>query len=122
LHEWLHRAFASIGVTTHLSKIENKPAPGRCFIGAEQFDLVQGTLKIAGAAQRRNRQGLLIQGSVQQATGTRSRAEWEEAMLRTAAFCGPSEWQEFNPDRALVARVEELAMWKYSQRAYLERR
>jgi hypothetical protein len=39
--------------------------PGACFAGHERFDLLWRGRKIAGAAQRRNQLGLLIQGSVQ---------------------------------------------------------
>ena len=41
------------------------PLPGQCFVGHEKFDLLWHGRKIAGAAQRRNKLGLLIQGSVQ---------------------------------------------------------
>jgi lipoate-protein ligase A len=39
--------------------------PGQCFTGHEKLDLLWHGKKIAGAAQRRNQLGLLIQGSVQ---------------------------------------------------------
>ena len=42
---------------------------GPCFAGYEKFDVLWHGKKIAGAAQRRNKLGLLIQGSVQPIAG-----------------------------------------------------
>jgi lipoate-protein ligase A len=55
---------------------------GQCFAGYEKYDLLWRGRKIAGAAQRRNRFGLLIQGSVQPPPGL-LRAGWEQAMIET---------------------------------------
>src|SRR5712671_5568116 len=65
VHQWLLDAFALGGTTTMLAPVARKAEPGCCFAGYEQFDLLWRGGKIAGAAQRRKREGLLIQGSVQ---------------------------------------------------------
>src|SRR5947199_45832 len=65
VHEWIRAAFARLDVPTQLSPCCRKELPGQCFLGMEQFDILWQGKKIAGAPQRRNRQGLLIQGSVQ---------------------------------------------------------
>jgi len=65
VHEWIRAAFARLDVPTELSPCCRKEPPGQCFVGMEQFDILWQGKKIAGAAQRRNRLGLLIQGSVQ---------------------------------------------------------
>ena len=64
-HALLQAAFEKIGVETALAKSCRRPKPGECFEGHELHDLLWNGKKIAGAAQRRNHHGLLIQGSVQ---------------------------------------------------------
>ncbi len=119
-HAWIQAAFAVLGTETELAKCCKKSAPGQCFVGYEKHDLLWHGRKIAGAAQRRNRLGLLIQGSVQPPPIPVARAEWERAMLATAS--PPAAWPEFAPDHPLLARAAELVAQKYSQRAYNERR
>ena len=95
--------------------------PGQCFVGHEKFDLLWHGGKIAGAAQRRNQLGLLIQGSVQPPIPL-ARADWEKAM--GAAGCDEfgMAWSAFEPDPALRERAESLARQKYSQPEYIARR
>src|SRR3989440_3123817 len=64
LHQWIQTAFRETGLGTELSPGSSRQSLGQCFIGAEQFDLVWQGQKIAGAAQRRTRHGLLVQGSI----------------------------------------------------------
>ena len=92
--------------------------PGQCFLGHEKFDLLWHGKKIAGAAQRRTRAGLLIQGSVQPPPLGLRRADWEAAM--SAGMGGPGE--NFEPDATLRERSKILAAQKYSQTAFLKRR
>ena len=61
-HALLQQAFGEIGVETELAKSCRRPKPGECFEGHELHDLLWNGKKISGAAQRRNRHGLLIQG------------------------------------------------------------
>ena len=93
-----------------------------CFVGHEKFDLLRRGKKIAGAAQRRNRLGLLIQGSVQPPPGSPPRAGWEKAMGEAAGAEFGIAWTDFAPDPELRERAESLARQKYSQAAYLARR
>jgi len=65
LHQWIQSAFKRNGLGTELAPRPDRESVGQCFMGAEQFDVLWEKRKIAGAAQRRTRQGLLIQGSVQ---------------------------------------------------------
>lgn len=122
MHEWIHTAFAELGVNTNLAPQCRKEAPGQCFAGAEKFDLLWRGKKIAGAAQRRNRNGLLIQGSVQPPSLDVVRADWEQSMQETAPNLARITWVTLVSDAALVQRARELALGKYSQPAYNERR
>ena len=71
-----------------------------------------------GAAQRRNKLGLLIQGSVQPPPLTLARANWEQAMADEIQ----ARRVDFAPDEILLARVAELEAIKYSQSAYNRKR
>jgi lipoate-protein ligase A len=122
VHQWIQAAFARIGVAVELAPACHKTGPGRCFQGHEQFDLLCRGRKIAGAAQRRTRDGLLIQGSVQPAALSVSRVEWHKAMREAACVDYKISWQEFSPDTSLTDRAEELARQKYSQITYNEKR
>jgi lipoate-protein ligase A len=119
-HAWIQRAFAQLGVETELAPCCKKSAPGQCFVGYEKHDLLWRGRKIAGAAQRRNKRGLLIQGSVQPPPIELARAAWEEAMAD--AVEPRPQWVEFRPDEALLARAAELEATKYSQSAYNHKR
>lgn len=117
-HEWIQAAFGRLGVETELAPCCKKSAPGQCFVGYEKFDLLWRGRKIAGAAQRRNKLGLLIQGSVQPPPIGLQRADWETAMQKIAA----ARWGELEFDGTLRNRADELAAQKYSQPAFNQRR
>jgi lipoyl(octanoyl) transferase len=122
VHEWIQAAFAGLDVVTELAASPRKAGAGQCFVGYEQFDLLWRGRKIAGAAQRRRRDGLLIQGSVQAPPVGPSRTDWQQAMCAAARASQGVEWQEFAPDAALTGRALELARRKYSQDAYNQKR
>src|SRR5689334_11895309 len=119
VHEWLAGAFALAGLRTLLAPASQKAEPGRCFAGYELFDVLWRGQKLAGAAQRRKREGLLIQGSVQPAAIGVQRAVWEEAMREVAR---EARWQNWEPDQALNDRARELMQKKYSQTSYNQNR
>jgi lipoate-protein ligase A len=122
VHEWIQAAFRSLGIATELAPDCRKALPGQCFIGHEKFDVLWHGKKIAGAAQRRTRDGLLIQGSVQPPPIKISRAAWEQAMCDTAMVRYGVAWGEFNPVGSLLQRAAELARTTYSQPAHNQRR
>ena len=117
MHEWIVRAFAGIQIATELAPCCRKDAPGACFEGYEQFDVLWQGRKIAGAAQRRNQLGLLIQGSVQPPT-TCERAEWQSAMLREIPRTQFPAFEACTPDADLLERASGLAQFKYATEAY----
>ena len=121
IHEWIQSAFSKLNVATELAPSCKKSALGECFIGHEQFDLLWHGKKIAGAAQRRNKSGLLIQGSVQPPAISLARVDWENAMLAVAREEFSVEWDEFLPDAKLLSGAENFALEKYSQASYNQR-
>jgi lipoate-protein ligase A len=122
VHEWIRDAFARLAIATTLSPGRSRELPGQCFVGAEQFDLVCGEQKIAGAAQRRNRQGLLVQGSVQPPPAAAARNDWQQAMGAVASEKWRVQWLPLEPAAALNQRAEELVRRKYSLAAHNQRR
>lgn len=121
-HEWLRRAFARLGAEMELAPSCRKALAGQCFAGYEKLDLLWRGQKIAGAAQRRRRDGLLVQGSVQPPPLALSKGDWHRAMCDAAHLANGVSWQEFEPDEPLAKRAQELAGQKYSQASYNQKR
>jgi lipoate-protein ligase A len=130
VHEWIQSAFAKLNVATELAPTPHSELRtpnsemGQCFAGHEKFDLLWNGRKIAGAAQRRNQLGLLIQGSVQsRCIGiSLSRTGWQKAMCDAGSGERGTEWLEFEPDDPLRKRAESLVQQKYSQMVFIRKR
>jgi len=129
IHEWIQRAFAALAIETALapdkkSALGPRPpaASAACFVGHEKFDLLWHGQKIAGAAQRRNKLGLLIQGSVQPPPPAVSRGDWEQAMLAVGAAEFKAVWQGGELDAAVLAAANQLASRKFSRNEYNQKR
>ncbi|HVR34457.1 MAG TPA: hypothetical protein VMS21_01255 [Methylomirabilota bacterium] len=122
MHEWIHEAFKALSLPTDLSPCRQSDAPGQCFVGAERFDLLHEGRKLAGAAQRRNRLGLLIQGSIQPAPAGIPRGDWEQAMCNVLERDEAASWTPLTPAPSLRQRAHEFAERKYSRPAYNNKR
>ena len=122
VHTWIRDAFTRIGVDTVLSPCCRKEAPGQCFAGAERHDLLWQGRKIAGAAQRRNKQGLLIQGSIQPPPLSLAKADWQKAMRDVAAEQWRVAWRVLRTTAVPELRAKELARARYSRPEFNERR
>jgi lipoate-protein ligase A len=120
MHEWLQAAFESQGIAAQLAAARVVDGPGQCFLGAEQYDLVRAGLKLAGAAQRRRRDGLLIQGSVQPRGIELERAAFEQAVQDIGTTRWNIRWDSLPPSHHLNLdrRVNELVLAKYSRDEY----
>ena len=114
VHEALAATLRDAGVPAVTQSVRELPAEdmggapaGVCFQRAEIFDVVHGNSgeKIAGAAQKRNKHGLLFQGSIWRPAVGKT-VDWGRfsddfvgqlgAQLDVAA--GPMPWPEFNED------------------------
>jgi lipoyl(octanoyl) transferase len=131
IHEWIQHAFAELKIETELApsahKFQTSGSPsqipgGACFIGHEKSDLLWHGKKIAGAAQRRNKFGLLIQGSVQPPPVALSRRDWEQAMLSAASAAFGVAWKNSVADAELLAAAERLTAGKFSREDYNQKR
>lgn len=113
VHECLGAALVSLGVPAVVKAACEPPADGEtcgatgvCFQRAELFDVVHGPsgAKIAGAAQKRNKHGLLFQGSIEKTPV--GPLDWDEFGARFTAALGrafgaePTEtpWPELHED------------------------
>jgi lipoyl(octanoyl) transferase len=121
VHDWVRAAFEHLGVDASLALQAERQNIGQCFAGAEQFDVLLNNRKIAGAAQRRTRGGLLIQGSVQPPAGA-ARAAWETAMCDHATRHWGVAWAAWELPDAIKEGAARLAKERYSTPAYNERR
>jgi lipoate-protein ligase A len=119
-HEWVQEGLARVGFKTELAMEAKKSAQGQCFVGYEKFDVLRHGKKVAGAAQRRNKQGLLIQGSVQPPVAI-NRYLWENIMFFIANRNGGARFAE-PMDELVAERAQQLAAEKYSTAAYNQKR
>jgi lipoate-protein ligase A len=120
VHEWILRAFNGLGVALQLSP-GGVAGGGQCFAGAERFDVLAGARKVAGAAQRRNRSGLLIQGSIQPPSSVR-RDDFQRALVSDAEQHWQVRWKTWLPSPSFRERVNALVEQKYARREYNEKR
>lgn len=122
VHQWIKDAFQNMGVATELSANCKKEIPGQCFVGFEKSDVLWHGKKIAGAAQRRTKSGLLIQGSVQPPPVSLAKADWQKAMCDVAGANFRVRWEELAVDSSLAAHAATLVRDKYSQASHNQKR
>jgi len=98
IHNWLSAAFKLLGIETELAREAVRPLPGQCFAGYERYDLLMNGRKIAGAAQRRTKTGLLTQGSVQPVPENISFSQWKKALIESGKVFLNATFEEFFPE------------------------
>jgi hypothetical protein len=122
LHQWISDSFGALAINTQLAPSANKEIPGQCFAGAEKFDLLLAGEKIAGAAQRRLKTGLLIQGSIQRQPKNLIRKSWETQFLKLASNHWSMQWRPVGVLAAIEQHANELSSSKYHSNAYNQQR
>lgn len=122
IHEWIQSAFTELKIETELAPCCKKSLPGQCFAGHEKFDLLWRGKKIAGAAQRRNKLGLLIQGSVQPPPVSAAQTDFEDAMRGVAEKNFNVHWQILPPDRDILEMAHQLVAQKFSLASHNQKR
>ena len=121
VHIWVQAAFEGINISAELAPSSRKEAPGQCFAGAEQFDVLWKNRKVAGAAQRRTRNGLLIQGSIQPPPGV-VRSDWERAFCDVAQKRWGVVWESFQLSPATEQMIQKRAREKFGTVEFIEGR
>jgi len=122
IHMWIQSALASDGVKTELSDRASSGLAGQCFARPEELDLLFEGKKIAGAAQRRSRTGLLIQGSVQSEMFKITESMWRRAMTSTFPVDWRADWVGLKLNLEVCRRVGELLRDKYLKSEYHQKR
>lgn len=121
VHVWLQAAFTRMNVETEVASCCRKEVPGQCFQGYEQYDLLRNGRKIAGAAQRRNRSGLLIQGSIQPPPNL-VREAWEKHLQAAASEQWEVRWATCPWTLEQGQLTRHLMREKYSRPDYNQKR
>ena len=111
IHAALAGWLARNAIATTIAAQPTGTGNGVCFESPAEYDLVAGGGKIAGAAQRRTRDGLLHQGSVQ--------IPQLDTTTFAAAFAGECEPQAIPEETQRAA--DALAFSKYATAAWTER-
>ena len=120
LHEAVAAALQDIGLEAVLSPVCDAGDNAACFQKAVKFDVLHQGKKVAGAAQRRTRSGLLQQGSIllpDPALNSTLRAHLPAAFARTLGFqiAAPHPGQ-LTP--AEIALAQELERDRYATEAW----
>jgi lipoate-protein ligase A len=115
LHDAICRALEINGVTATLAVIANPKISENCFVNAVRADVMSGGRKIAGAAHRRTRSGLLHQGSIQQSNLP---GRFKDDLARS--FCGQFERKMLSANT--IERARRIADAKYATPEWLRRR
>jgi lipoate-protein ligase A len=115
VHNAIRAAFAANGRSVELAMNGAPKISDSCFANPVPADVLSNGRKIAGAAQRRTRRGLLQQGSIQDADLTNEFADQFAKEL-----C--SECCDKTLDERLIARAQEIAEQRYSAASWLQRR
>jgi lipoate-protein ligase A len=90
-------------------------AGDRCFANPVRADVMINGRKVAGAAQRRTRHGLLQQGSIQNIT-------IDSDLAQSFAGTLSDDWSRREITEKLLPRARELARQKYGADSWLRRR
>jgi lipoyl(octanoyl) transferase len=120
IYEKIHRALCDVLVEAgHAALLGTETGinnPGyNCFANPVRADVLIDGRKIAGAAQRRTRRGLLQQGSIQGvAIGSGLAQRFAQTLSATCS--------ERKVDDKILNRARELAEWKYGTEAWLRKR
>ena len=115
VHDAMRRALQAGGVEATLATSAAPKVSEHCFANAVRADVLSEGRKIAGAAQRRSRLGLLHQGSIQRADLPQRFAQDFARML-----CDRFERKSLSPE--LIDRAHVLATSKYGTPEWLMRR
>ncbi|MCA1658875.1 MAG: hypothetical protein LC627_06230 [Verrucomicrobiaceae bacterium] len=115
LHEAIRRTLKQNGISALLANEAAPKLSEDCFTNAVRADVISQGRKVAGAAHRRSRAGLLHQGSIQLANLP---ARFKGDLARI--ICDRFEWQNLSP--SILERAVAIASAKYGTSEWLMRR
>ena len=115
VHDAIRQALRASDVEAILATSAAPKVSGDCFANAVRADVLSDGRKIAGAAQRRSRLGLLHQGSIQHPALPQ---RFPQDFART--LCDRFERKSLSPE--LIDRAHTIARAKYGTAEWLRRR
>ena len=115
IHRAVSKALSSSGENAQLAAEESPSSSESCFASPVRADVLVNGRKVAGAAQRRTRRGLLQQGSIQQVDLAEDFAQRFSCEL--SANCNRR-----TIDDGLLKRAREIASQKYGTEVWLHKR
>jgi lipoate-protein ligase A len=126
IYEKIHRALcgalAGHDQGAELATVAKHPRLGdsgsldnECFANPVHADVMMDGRKIAGAAQRRTRRGLLQQGSIQ---GFAMNTDLAQRFAQALS----ANWSEFEITKAILKQAQEVAQQKYGTESWLHKR
>jgi lipoate-protein ligase A len=115
LHDAIRQALAGNGVEAILANSAAPKVSEDCFANAVRADVMSDGQKIAGAAHRRTRSGLLHQGSIQ-------RGDLPDRFRDDLARILCHRFERKTPSPEALARASEIATAKYGTAEWLRRR
>jgi lipoyl(octanoyl) transferase len=115
LHDALREALKANGIDATLANSVSPKVSENCFANAVRADVISESRKIAGAAHRRSRAGLLHQGSIQNA---KLPPRFIDDFTRV--LCDQFEGKDLS--RELIDRATAIAQAKYGTTEWLMRR
>lgn len=122
IHEPIMRAILHLGKGAHLAPDlgeKHDRATLQCFVSPSPNDvLASDGVKLAGAAQRRTRNGILHQGSVSLKAADGNRDAIMDAIRNAFAEELSFVYEPFAVPETLLAAAEELAVRKYATDAW----
>ena len=119
IHEAMIAAFVKCGITDCALQSESvSDGMGVCFDEPARFDVVQGGLKMAGAAQRRSKHGFLHQGTVQPLRPPDDFAAAFASVLATEVI----SIAQHRAESLFLSRAQSVAAVKYGAASWLHER
>ena len=115
VHEAIAAALRMAGIESALAALNAPKITDSCFANPVIADVMESGRKIAGAAQRRTRAGLLQQGSIQ-------RSDLDQRFRQNFVRGLSNRVQEKELPSSVLREAEELAVQKYATEAWLRRR
>ncbi len=115
IHEKISAVLRLSGVTSEVVWTSSPRISAACFANPVAADLVESGRKIAGAAHRKTRHGLLHQGSIQ-------RNDLGERFRDNLAGCLSSRAIPRELDAVTLCQAQKLALEKYASETWLRRR
>jgi lipoate-protein ligase A len=114
-HRAIQTALRTSGQNAEMASAESPKISEACFANAVRADVLVNGQKVAGAAQRRTRRGLLQQGSIQHVDLAEDFAERFANELST-------NWSERKIDESILGQACRIAQSKYGTAEWLRRR